>query len=202
MKRLLLFLLLMTGWVTGLYAQDNYDRAKALSSEELFLKSNSRVLTRPGQKYLILDSTPLIGGFHRQRYFPGDNIRFRLKDDRTKYNESIGSVSDSTFSIVLVNIAAARMESHDILLSDVRKIKMARRIPFITEAGFLLPFAGLLYIGADFFNKGIDDKRFTTDASTLAVGGLIMGAGFVSYKVSFPVRKIGRNHRLRVVETY
>jgi hypothetical protein len=55
------------------------------------------VIATPGQKYLVLDASPFIGGFHRYRFFPGDNIKFRMKNETIRFNETIASVDDSSF---------------------------------------------------------------------------------------------------------
>ena len=185
-------------------AQDHYDPARALSSEQLFLKGTpgNRVFTKPDQRYLALDASPFLGGFRRHRFFPGDDIRFRLKDESIKFNETLAAVGDSTFSIVIINEVLERMEYREIPLAQVQRIKVSRRIPWVTEGAFLLPLAGLIYIGADFFNRGIDDQRFTTDRQTLAVGGALIGTGFVCYKLSFSSIKINKNNRLKVLQTY
>ncbi|MCE7039846.1 hypothetical protein [Dyadobacter sp. CY312] len=186
------------------WSQDQYDPQKALSSEELFLKqnSNNRIISTPGQKYIILDASPVIGGFHRYRFFPGDNIKFRLNNETIRFNDMITAVKDSSFTIGIVNDALGRMDYQDILLKDIRLMKVSRRIPFVSQAAYLLPFAGLIYIGADFFNKGLDNKRFTTDGSTIAVGGAFIATGFFCYKLSFSSLKINNRNKLKVLETY
>lgn len=186
------------------WSQDQYDPQKALSSEELFLKQNSnhRVIGTPGQKYIILDASPAIGGFHRYRFFPGDNIKFRLNNETIRFNETISSVKDSSFTFGVVNEALGRMDYQEALLKDIRLMKVSRRIPFVTQAAYFLPFAGLLYVGADFFNKGIDNKRFTTDGSTLIIGGAIAATGLFCYKISFSSLKINNRNKLKVLETY
>lgn len=202
MKLLLVILSGIFVSTTTVFAQDNYNRVKGLTSEELFLKSKPHVFTKSGEKYLILDATSGLAGFRRFRYFPGDNIHYRLKSEPGKFHETIAEVSDSTFSIIVENEVLRRMEHVAIKFSDVKSVRTSRRIPFITEAGFYLPLAGLLYVGADFFNKGVDNKRFTTDASSLIVGGALVGGGIICYKLSFSKIKIGKSNRLRVVETY
>jgi hypothetical protein len=198
-----LLILFIFGSLPG-WSQDQYDPQRALSSEELFLKQNSynRIISTPGQKYIILDSSPVIGGFHRYRFFPGDNIRFRLNNETIRFNETVTAVRDSSFTIGIVNEALGRMDYQDVLLKDIRLMKVSRRIPFITQAAYLLPFAGLIYVGADFFNKGIDNKRFTTDGSTLVVGGAFIATGFFCYKLSFSSLKINNRNKLKVLETY
>jgi len=187
-----------------LLAQDHYDPAKALTSEELFLKQNEnkRVFTTAGQRYLILDASPLIGSFHRYRYFLGDRIRFRVKENSNHFNEEIYSVSDSSFTFLLVNEVARRMEGQEIELKNISRIKTSRRIPWVTEGAFLLPIAGLVYVGADFFNKGIDGQRFTTDRSALVVGGALAATGFLCYKLSFSSVRINGRNRIKVLQTY
>ena len=177
---------------------------KPFPVKKLFLKqgSSSRVIATPGQKYLVLDASPFIGGFHRYRFFPGDNIRFRMKNETIRFNETIASVDDSAFTIGVVNEAVGRMDYQRILLEDIRLMKVSRRIPFISQAAPLLPLAGLIFIGADFFNKGVDNKRYTTDTSTLVIGGSLMAAGYICYKFTFASLKINSRNKLKVLETY
>jgi hypothetical protein len=204
MKPVLTLLLLFILGNIPAWAQDNYDPKKALSSEELFLKqgNDNRVIGAPGQKYLVLDASPNLGGFHRYRYFPGDNIKFRMKNESIRFNETIASVSDSSFSIAVINEALAQMTYQEIPLKEIKLIKTSRRIPFISQAAPLLPLAGLIYIGADFFNKGVDNKRYTTDASSLVVGGAFMVTGLICYKLTFSTLKINGKNKLKVLETY
>jgi len=202
-KYLILFVLLGLGNIP-VWSQDHYEAQKVLSSQELFLKQNNanRVIATPGMKYLVLDASPLIGGFHRYRFFPGDNIKFRMTNETIRFNETIAVVKDSSFTIGIVNEAVGRLDYQEILLKDIRLLKVSRRIPFVTEAAYLLPLAGLIYIGADFFNKGIDNKRFTTDASSFVVGGALMATGLFCYKMSFSSFKINNKNKLKVLETY
>ncbi|GHB60069.1 hypothetical protein [Persicitalea jodogahamensis] len=185
-------------------AQDHYDPAKALSSEELFLKqyNNKRVFTKAGERYLALDASPMLGAFHRYRYFPGDQIRFKVKGVPQRMRKEIYTVTDSSFTFSYVNQLERRMEVEEILLGDIQKIKTFRRIPWVTEGSAILPLAGLIFIGADFFNKGLDGQRFTTDAKTLAIGGALAATGFICYKFSFSSVKINGHNRIKVLKTY
>lgn len=185
-------------------SQDRYDPRKALTSEELFFKQNGnqKSLANAGQKYLALDYSPLMGGFRRYRFFEGDKIKFRMRNEKIRFNETIASITDSSFAIGVTNEAAGRMDYQEILFRNIRLIKVSRRIPFVTEAAIYFPMAGLIYIGADFVNKGVDDKRFTSDASALIVGGALMTAGLVCYKLSFSTIKINDRNKIKVLETY
>lgn len=204
MKAILSALIFYSVCLTTSRAQDHYDPAKALSSEELFLKqyNNKRVFTKAGERYLALDAKPLLGGYHRYRFFPGDKIRFRMKGRRTRFVEEIYTITDSSFTFSFVNEAAGVMETTEVQLSDIRRIKTYRRIPWVTEAAPLLPVAGLTYLAADFFNKGLDGKNFTTDMNTILVSGAFIAGGFVCYKLSFPAFKINGHNRIKVLKTY
>lgn len=201
-QRLLLFTLFVLGGFS-LLAQDAYDRLRAPDSEELLIKQKgTRLVTQPGERYLIIDHSPFFGGYQRYRYFPGENIRFRLKETSTKFNERIGVITDTTFTFVLVNEAIGRMEHREVALDDIRLVKTTHRIPFISEGSFMFPLAGLVYIGADFFNKGMDGKRFTTDQQALWVGGGLIASGLICYKFTFHTIKVGKKNQLRVLKTY
>lgn len=198
--KMLVFFALLSMRVT---AQDAYNRLEALESDELLIKQKgTRLVTKPGERYLVVDHSSFFGGYQRYRYFPGENIRFRLKDSGTKFNERIGIITDTTFTFVLVNEAIGRMEHREVALNDLRMIKATRRIPWVTEGSFMLPLAGLVYIGADFFNKGMDGKRFTTDQQTLWVGGGLIATGLICYKFSFHSIRLGKKNQIRVLQTY
>lgn len=65
------------------FSQDAYNRVEALESDELLIKQRgTRLVTKPGERYLIIDHSSFFGGYQRYRYFPGENIRFRLKDSK------------------------------------------------------------------------------------------------------------------------
>lgn len=184
-------------------AQDAYNRVEALESDELLIKyKGTRLVTQPGERYLAVDHSSFFGGYHRYRYFPGENIRFRLKDSDIKFNERIGIISDTTFTFVLINDAIGRMEHREVALKDVRLIKTTRNIPWVTQGSFMLPLAGLIYVGADLFNLGIDGKRFTTDTPTLMVGGILATTGFICYKFSFHTIRMGKKNQIKVLQTY
>lgn len=204
MRQLLPIVVLLFLGNLNAWSQDHYDPKKALSSEELFLKQGtaSRVIATPGQKYLVLDASPVIGGFHRYRFFPGDNIKFRMKNETIRFNEPVATVTDSSFTIGILNEAVGRMDYQEIKLRDVNLVKVSKKIPFISQLAPILPLAGLIYIGADFFNKGVDNKRFTTDTSSLVVGGTMIAGGFICYKLTFASLKINSRNKLKVLETY
>lgn len=186
------------------FAQDAYDPKKALDSETLFLKQNEnrKVMGVAGQKYIVLDVSPLIGKIRRFRFFPGDKIIFRLRNDKSKFTTTLNNITDSSFTISRYSDGAGTIDYTEIQLKDIRQIKVSKRIPFVSEASYYFPMAGILFIGADLVNKGSDNKRYTTDASTLIVGGALIAAGFLCYKLSFAPYKINHRNKIKVMEAY
>ena len=181
-------LLSLTFFCQTAFSQNEPTEKKPLSSEELFLKQNKHIVTKAGEKYLILNISPAIGKFHRVRFYPGDKIKFRLKNDRTKFHETIENITDSSFSVGVMD-PAGKINYKQIFLTDINKIKVSRRIPFVTEASYYFPLAGLVYLGADFFNTGIDGKRFTTDRSSFIVAGALIASGFIFQKCRYLITK-------------
>jgi hypothetical protein len=185
-------------------AQDTYDPARALSSEALFLKQNpnQRAMTQPGQRYLALDTYSFPAGFQRKRFFIGDELAFTTRHPRQQMRVTIASINDSTFSYVVINELARKMEYIPVPLTEVRRVRVFRRIPWVTEGAFMLPLAGLIFVAADFINPGMDGQRFTTDSQAVAIGGAFVGTGLICYKLSFTNPRIRRNNRLKVLQTY
>lgn len=204
MKKLLILLVSALLVFQVAQAQDHYDPSKTLTSEELLLRkeASNRVFTQPGQRYLVLDANPLLGGPLRVRFFTGDNIKFKVRNKSGYLVEPIAEITDSTFSIAVVNEAEQRMFFKPIPFSQVRRVKKYRRIPWVSEGTFLLPLAGVIYAAADLVNPGVDNKRWTTDSGAAWVGGSLVAAGFICYKFSFPSYKIGERNRLKTLQTY
>ncbi|MCE7040265.1 hypothetical protein [Dyadobacter sp. CY312] len=190
--------------LTGLFAcsQYTYGQDEPLSSEALFSKRRSykSFPVNAGEKYLALNKAPRIGKFRRYRFLIGDRISFKLKEDRKRFKGTILSISDSSF--IVTNDSSGTIKHKEVKLGDVRVFKFYQRVPFVSEAAYYFPMGGLLYIGADFFNKGIDGKRFTTDASAFIVGGALMATGLVCHKLSSGTIKVNDRNRLGVLTSY
>ena len=166
-----------------------------LTTEQLLQrKGNSyAALLRPS-RYLVLDITPMLGGFHRYRFFEGDEIHFKAQGQ--KYREQLYDVTDSTFSILMANEVMNRDEPVTFRLSDIQRFYLHRRIPFVTAAGNLFPIAGAVYLIADVVNQ----EGLYTNA--LPVVGTLVLSGVLFNRLSNPRFKLNKNHRLKVLRTY
>lgn len=153
-------------------------------------------------RYLALDVSGPFGGFHRYRFQEGDRFSFRVQTDKYHYREPIYAVTDTSFSVSMMNEVMNRPDFPEFRFNDVDKIYLTRRIPFVSAGAVMLPLAGLVFIVADFVNpKSLDgySGRFSFDRRSLVPGGALMALGGVCYKLSFPRYTVNKNHRLRVL---
>ncbi|MFD2934612.1 hypothetical protein [Spirosoma flavum] len=166
-----------------------------LTTEQLLQRKGPAysALIRPS-RYLAFDVNHLLGGFQRYRFFIGDEIHFKARDE--KYREEVYDVTDSTFSVLMANQVMNRDEPVTFRVDEVQKIYLHRRIPFITAAGTLFPIAGGVYLLADVINN----RGFYTN--TLPVVGTLVLSGLLFHVISNPHIRINKNHRLKVLRTY
>lgn len=166
-----------------------------LTTEQLLQRRGTAysALLRPS-RYLALDVNHILGGFRRYRFFVGDEMHFKARDE--KYREELYDVTDSTFSVLIANEVMNRDEPVTFRLDEIQTVYLHRRIPFITAAGTLFPIAGGVYLLADVINN----RGFYSN--TLPVVGTLAGSGILFHIISNPHVRINKNHRLKVLRTY
>lgn len=172
-----------------------------LTSRAQSAETPTQVIPAP-IKYLALDVSGPFGGFHRYRFQEGDRFSFRARTDGDRYHEPLYAVTDSTFSLSMMNEVMNRPDVLAFRLPDVQKVYVNRRVPFVSAGAVMLPLAGLVFIIADFVNpKAGDGKsgRFVFDSRSLIPGGALMALGGLCYKLSYPRYTVNKNHRLRVL---
>jgi hypothetical protein len=155
------------------------------------------LVTREPVRYLALDY-----GRKRQRFFMGDEFRFRRYSDGRKYREVLSYVTDSTLVYSTLNEVTDRYEDVHVPLTDVRRVYLQRRIPWLSELGALMPYFAALSV-AGRFATGVmqgDIGASMTNFHPIEYG--IYGAGVVGLVISKPSYRINGRHRLRVLKTY
>lgn len=168
-------------------------------------QTDSTAMARPVAKpvhYLALDVSGPFGGFHRYRFQEGDAFSFRARTDGEHYREPLYAVTDTTFSISMLNEVMNRPDFPEFHLGDVGKVYVTKRIPFVSAGAIMLPLAGVIFIVADFVNPKVGDGhsgRFVFDSRSLVPGGVLMALGGLCYKFSYPRYAVNKNHRLRVL---
>ena len=166
-----------------------------LTTEQLLQRKGTAytALLRPS-RYLALDVNHTLGGFHRYRFFQGDEIHFKAGGQ--KHREQLYDITDSTFSVLMANEVMNRDEPVTFRFADVQRFYLHRRIPFVTAAGNVFPIAGAVYLIADVVNQ----RGFYTN--TLPVVGSLVLSGVLFHILSNPHVRLNKNHRLKVLRTY
>lgn len=166
-----------------------------LTTEQLLQRRGTAysALLRPS-RYLALDVNHTLGGFHRYRFFEGDEIHFKAQGQ--KYREQLYDVTDSTFSVLMANEVMNRDEPVTFRFTDIQRFYLHRRIPFVTAAGNLFPIAGAVYLIADVVNQGGLYQNVLPVVGTLVLSGVLFN------RLSNPRFKLNKNHRLKVLRTY
>ncbi len=182
---------MLFGLVTLSHAQPR----DTLTTEQLLQRRGTSyaALLRPS-RYLALDVNHALGGFHRYRFFEGDELHFKAGGE--KYREQLYNVTDSTFSVLVANEVMNRDEPVTFRFSDIQRFYLHRRIPFVTAAGNVFPIAGAVYLIADVVNQ----QGFYRNTLPV-VSGLVL-SGLIFHVLSNPRIRLNKNHRLKVLRTY
>lgn len=116
---------------------------QVLTDKELFLKKNPQ-----NQTYLLADGRYMaldvyrFGRIKRHRFFVGDELSFKLKNRGKRRRESITAISDSSFTFSNFNEILNENLYTEVKFRDVRKIRVYRRIPWVTQGRICSPWRG------------------------------------------------------------
>ena len=163
--------------------------------------STKRAMMR--NRYLALDVTGLMGRFRRYRIFPGEVMSFKTKTDKTHYRSPLISVNDTLFTIAFQNELYDQPQPLSIAVADVRRVYFSHRIPFVSQAAYILPVAAVVYLVADFVNGRDDNNKFAVhlDHRNLVPAGLMLLGGGISYAFSHRSYSAGGRNRLKILWT-
>ncbi|MFN8348662.1 MAG: hypothetical protein U0X91_26920 [Spirosomataceae bacterium] len=149
-------------------------------------------------RYLALD-VYRFGRITRHRFFVGDELTFKLKNSRQRYRESLVAISDSSFTFANFNDILKENLYTEVKLHEVRKIRIYRRIPWVTQGAYLLPVAGGLFLLTDtFIYRGGIEFQVQFDPKSALIGGGIASLGILCKQLSFPSYRLKHN-RLHVL---
>lgn len=201
MKKEIYLLLIFISGIGSAFAQPQ----QRLDANELFLKQNPQyraIFTKDDGRYLVLDVLKM-GKIRRYRFFIGDELIFSTKNKSKKSKETIMAISDSSFTYSNYNEILAEYEHTEVKLSEVRKIRLSRNIPFVTQGAFMLPAAGAVLLLTDtFIYRGGVDFKLQFDPKTAVIAGGIASLGILCAKVSVPKYRVGGRHQLKVLKVY
>lgn len=191
--------------VPGVRMQEPAPRPAALQPQvDTLPAAEGQARPVPKSRYLAVDVTGTFGRFRRYRIFPGETMAFRAKSDGDKYRYPLTAVSDTAFTIAFQNELYDQPQALSFPVTDVQRVYLNRRIPFVSEAAYLLPAAALVFMVADFVNpRSLDGRsgRFQFDRKSLVPGGLLLLGGAVCYRLSHRSYPVNDRYRLKVLWT-
>ncbi|MBO0937039.1 hypothetical protein J2I47_10830 [Fibrella sp. HMF5335] len=155
------------------------------------------------RRYLALDVTGMMGRFRRYRIFPGEVISFKNKTERTHYRSPLTSINDTSFTIAFQNELYEQPQPLSFAVADVRRVYINRRIPFVSQAAYILPVAAVVYLVADFVNGRDDNNRLAVhlDHRNLVPAGLLVLGGGICYAFSHRSYSTSGRNQLKILWT-
>lgn len=138
------------------------------------------------QKFLALDKPA--GREKRLRFFEGDRLTFRLKNDPTRYSGIITRLEEQSLYIGETRV----------LVSDIDAVTIQNRYKdsgILNSAPYMLPLAGLIYFAADGLNPG---SRISS--STYIVSGSLIGTGVALKLFQKKTYRINGPRRLKIID--
>lgn len=142
-----------------------------------------------GQRYLVLDKP---GSVKRIRYYVGEELKFKLKDDKTVYTDVIEDVGDSSIKI----------RGTQIPLKDIRMVIRYKEGGLLNQAIYILPRAGILYFLADTFNPVFRGGSVDVSRSGIIVGSSFVAGGLFLKLFKKKKYRINNFRSLRTLETF
>lgn len=154
-------------------------------------------------RYLALDVTGVMGRFRRYRIFPGDVMSFTVKSEKTHYRSPLTSVNDTSFSIAFKNELYDQAQPLSFAVADLKRVYFTRRIPFVSQAAYILPVAAVVYLVADFVNGRDDNNKLAVhlDHRNLVPAGFMMLGGGICYGFSHRAYSLGGRNQVKILWT-
>jgi hypothetical protein len=140
------------------------------------------------QKYLAMDKS----SSKRLRYYLGDEINVRLKDEDFFRNGTIAAFTDTSFFlngnyILLTDVDAILIRKHDGGHELLRKLT------------YMLPIGGVFIVGVTAANSAINHHEPLVPEKTFYIAGGMALTGLLIYPFTFRVYHMKR-HPLKIID--
>jgi hypothetical protein len=176
------------------FAQDFHQR-KADSVEDLLYKKdrNKALALFNREKFLVIEN---LRSNQRNRFYVGDLLRFKTKDDFV-FEDEIYEVKDSSFVVTALNETTNRYEYIEIKLNEVTRIykRSKRKVGIGWQT--LSPFGYLVFEWAAWGVSPLQNNKWPIAAALTVAQPL-----FTIVSNQFRSRKITENYRLRVFQSF
>jgi hypothetical protein len=176
------------------FAQDFHQR-KADSVEELLFKKdrNKALALFNKEKFLVVEN---LHSNQRNRFYVGDLLRFKTKDDFL-FEDEIYEVKDSSFVVTALNETTNRYEYVEIKLNEVTRIYKRPKRKVGVGWQTLSPFGYLVFEWVAWGVPPLQNNKWPIAAALTVAQPL-----FTIVSNQFRSRKITENYRLRVFQSF
>lgn len=175
-------------------AQDFHQRQADSVEELLYKKDRNKALALFNkEKFLVVENLRVN---QRNRFYVGDLLRFKTKDDFV-FEDEIYEVKDSSFVITALNETTNRYEYVEIKLNEVTRIynRPKRKIGIGWQT--LSPLGYLVFEWAAWGVPPLQNNKWPIAAALTVAQPL-----FTIVSNQFRSRKITENYRLRVFQSF
>ncbi|TAF67373.1 MAG: hypothetical protein EAZ55_03390 [Cytophagales bacterium] len=149
--------------------KDSTEQATEVQSIEIKNEQYDTVLVvnkRLADNYLALER---LGSLKRRKFYPGDDLTFKLKNQKGWIEAPLAYVGDNYFVI---------FGGEKYQFEEINKIRLYRTGWFINQGSFYFPIFGLFYLAGDLFNPNGSKLSEVTTETWSIMGGFIF-SGFV-----------------------
>ena len=176
------------------FAQDFHQR-KADSVEELLYKKdrNKALALFNKERFLVVEN---LRTNHRNRFYVGDLLRFRTKDDFV-FEDEIYEIQDSSFVVTALNETTNRYEYVEIRINEVTHIYKRSKRKIGIGLQTLSPFGYLVFEWIAWGVSPLQNNKWPIAAALTVAQPFI---ALVSNQ--FRTKKITQNYRLRVFQSF
>jgi hypothetical protein len=176
------------------FAQDFHQRQADSVEELLYKKDRNKALALFNrEKFLVVEN---LRSNQRNRFYVGDLLRFKTKDDFV-FEDEIYEVKDSSFVVTALNETTNRYEYVEIKLNEVTRIykRSKRKVGIGWQT--LSPFGYLVFEWAAWGVPPLQNNKWPIAAALTVAQPL-----FTIVSNQFRSRKITENYRLRVFQSF
>jgi hypothetical protein len=176
------------------FAQDFHQRQADSVEELLYKKDRNKALALFNkEKFLVVEN---LRSNQRNRFYVGDLLRFKTKDDFV-FEDEIYDVKDSSFTVTTLNETTNRYEYVEIKLNEVTRIykRPKRKVGIGWQT--LSPFGYLVFEWAAWGVTPLQNNKWP-----IAAALTVAQPFFMIVSNQFRSRKITENYRLRVFQSF
>lgn len=176
------------------FAQDFHQRQADSVEELLYKKDRNKALALFNkERFLVVEN---LRTNHRNRFYVGDLLRFRTKDDFV-FEDEIYEVKDSSFVVTALNETTNRYEYVEIKLNEVIHIYKRPKRKIGIGLQTLSPLGYLVFEWLAWGVSPLQNNKWPIAAALTVAQPLIT---IVSNQ--FRSKKITQNYRLRVFQSF